>query len=47
MINIDTGEPDKLTSSHILQVMHEAIDDAANHNYPIYEGTKKFLVRRM
>ncbi|MEH2357050.1 hypothetical protein [Nostoc sp.] len=47
IINMATGEPDKLTSSHIFQVMHEAIDDAANHNYPPYEGTKKFLVRRM
>ncbi|WP_445631496.1 hypothetical protein [Nostoc sp. DSM 114167] len=42
-----TGEPDKLTSSHILQVMHEAIDNAPNHNYRPYEGTKKFLVRRI
>ncbi|MEH1815380.1 MAG: hypothetical protein V7K26_11820 [Nostoc sp.] len=41
------GDLDKLTSSHILQVMHKAIDDAANQNYPPYEGTKKFLVRRM
>jgi LL-diaminopimelate aminotransferase len=28
------GDPDKPTPSHILQVMHEAIDEAANHNYP-------------
>ncbi|WP_292859519.1 hypothetical protein [Nostoc sp. LPT] len=47
IINMATGDPDKLTSSHILQVMHEAIDDAVNHNYPPYQGTKKFRVRRM
>ncbi|MEH2043825.1 hypothetical protein [Nostoc sp.] len=44
IINMAAGDPDKLTSSHILQVMHEAIDDAANHNYPPYQGTKKFRV---
>lgn len=36
IINMATGDPDKLTSSHILQVMHKAIDDAANQNYPPY-----------
>ncbi|MHC5741106.1 MAG: hypothetical protein ACYTXT_04210 [Nostoc sp.] len=41
------GDPNRLTSSHILQAMHEVIEDAANHNYPPYEGTKKFRVRRM
>ncbi len=42
IINMAIGDPDKPTPSHILQVMHEAIDDAANHNYPPYQGTKEF-----
>lgn len=47
IINMAAGDPNRLTSSHILQAMHEVIEDAANHNYPPYEGTKKFRVRRM
>ncbi|MEH1999066.1 MAG: aminotransferase class I/II-fold pyridoxal phosphate-dependent enzyme [Nostoc sp.] len=42
IINMAIGDRDKPSSSHILQVMHEAIDDAANHNYPLYQGTKEF-----
>jgi LL-diaminopimelate aminotransferase len=36
------GDPEKPTPTHILQVMHEAIADAFNYNYPPYEGTKEF-----
>ncbi|MEH1942580.1 MAG: pyridoxal phosphate-dependent aminotransferase [Nostoc sp.] len=42
IINMAVGDPDKPTPSHILQVMHEAIDDASTHNYPPYQGTKEF-----
>ncbi|MDZ8184834.1 MAG: pyridoxal phosphate-dependent aminotransferase [Nostoc sp. ChiSLP02] len=42
IINMAIGDPDKPTPSHILQVMHEAIDNASMHNYPPYQGTKEF-----
>lgn len=42
IINMAVGDPDKPTPAHILQVMHEAIDDATNYNYPPYEGTQEF-----
>ncbi|MBE9006040.1 LL-diaminopimelate aminotransferase [Fortiea sp. LEGE XX443] len=42
IINMAVGDPDKPTPAHILQVMHEAIDDATNHNYPPYEGMQEF-----
>lgn len=41
IINIAVGDRDKATPSHILQVMHEAIHNAANHNYPPYQGFLK------
>lgn len=42
IINMGVGDPDKPTPAHIVQVMHEAIDDASNHNYPPYQGTQEF-----
>ncbi|MCF2148771.1 LL-diaminopimelate aminotransferase [Desmonostoc muscorum LEGE 12446] len=42
IINMAIGDPDKPTPNHILQVMHEAIEDASMHNYPPYQGTKEF-----
>ncbi|AFY43294.1 pyridoxal phosphate-dependent aminotransferase [Nostoc sp. PCC 7107] len=42
IINMAVGDPDKPTPAHILQIMHEAIDDAATHNYPPYEGMQEF-----
>ncbi|BAY91797.1 MULTISPECIES: pyridoxal phosphate-dependent aminotransferase [unclassified Tolypothrix] len=42
IINLAIGDPDKPTPAHILQAMHEAIDDAATHNYPPYQGTQEF-----
>ena len=42
IINMGVGDPDKPTPGHILQAMHEAIDDPATHNYPPYQGTKDF-----
>jgi len=29
----------QIDSAHIVQAMHEAIDDPATHNYPPYQGT--------
>jgi LL-diaminopimelate aminotransferase len=42
IINMGVGDPDKPTPAHIVQVMHEAIDDASNHKYPPYQGTPEF-----
>jgi LL-diaminopimelate aminotransferase len=42
IINLAVGDPDKPTPTHILQVMHEAIDDVSTHNYPPYQGTQAF-----
>ncbi|AFY50000.1 aspartate/tyrosine/aromatic aminotransferase [Nostoc sp. PCC 7524] len=42
IINMAVGDPDKPTPAHILQAMHEAIDDTANHNYPPYQGMQAF-----
>ncbi len=42
IINMGVGDPDKPTPAHILQAMHEAIEDPATHNYPPYQGTKEF-----
>ncbi|GAC1479490.1 MAG: LL-diaminopimelate aminotransferase [Chamaesiphon sp.] len=42
IINMGVGDPDKPTPAHIVQAMHEAIDDPATHNYPPYQGTKDY-----
>lgn len=42
VINIGVGDPDYPTPAHIVQAMHEAIDDSSNHNYPPYQGTKDY-----
>ncbi|WP_254565530.1 pyridoxal phosphate-dependent aminotransferase [Oscillatoria sp. HE19RPO] len=42
IINMGVGDPDKPTPAHILQAMHEAIEDPATHNYPPYQGTQEF-----
>ncbi len=42
IINMGVGDPDRPTPVHIVQAMHEAIDDPATHNYPPYQGTKDF-----
>ncbi|BAY26233.1 aspartate aminotransferase [Calothrix sp. NIES-2100] len=42
IINLAVGDPDRPTPTHILQVMHEAIDNPSTHNYPPYQGTQEF-----
>lgn len=42
IINLAVGDPDRPTPAHILQVMHEAIDNPSTHNYPPYQGTQAF-----
>lgn len=42
IINLAVGDPDQPTPSHIVKVMHGAIDDPSTHNYPPYQGTSEF-----
>jgi len=42
IINLAIGDPDKPTLAHIVQAMHEAIEDPATHNYPPYQGTQEY-----
>ncbi|MFE1748154.1 pyridoxal phosphate-dependent aminotransferase [Coleofasciculus sp. H7-2] len=42
IINIGVGDPDRPTPAHIVQAMHEAIDEPSTHNYPPYQGTKEY-----
>lgn len=42
IINIGVGDPDKPTPAHIIQALHEAIEDPSTHNYPPYDGTQEF-----
>ncbi len=42
IINLGVGDPDSPTYKRIVDVMHKAIDDPKNHDYPPYEGTKAF-----
>jgi LL-diaminopimelate aminotransferase len=42
IINMAVGDPDKPTPAHILQAMHQAIDNPSTHNYPPYQGIKEF-----
>ena len=42
IINLGVGNPDKPTFAHILQAMHQSLDDNATHNYPPYQGIDEF-----
>ena len=42
IINLGVGDPDSPTYKRIIDVMHTAIDDPKNHDYPPYEGTKAY-----
>lgn len=42
IINMGVGDPDRPTPAHIVAAMHTAIEDAATHNYPPYQGTREF-----
>lgn len=42
IISLGIGDPDTPTFPHIVNTMHESIDDASTHNYPPYQGTKDF-----
>lgn len=42
IINLGIGDPDLPTPKHIVDAMHQAIDDPNTHNYPPYRGTLDF-----
>lgn len=42
IINLGIGDPDQPTPKHILDAMHAAIDQPANHRYPPFGGTKEY-----
>ncbi|ARV61381.1 LL-diaminopimelate aminotransferase [Nostocales cyanobacterium HT-58-2] len=42
IINLAKGAPDKPTPTHIVQAMHQAIENPSTHDYPPYRGTKEF-----
>ena len=42
IINLGIGDPDRPTPNHIVQAMHEAIEDSTNHHYPPYKGLKEY-----
>lgn len=42
IINMGVGDPDQPTPAHIVNAMHQAVDDPSTHNYPPYQGTKEY-----
>ena len=42
IISLGIGDPDTPTLPPIVEEMHKAIDNPANHDYPPYNGTEKF-----
>jgi LL-diaminopimelate aminotransferase len=42
VINLGIGDPDQPTPKHIVDAMHKAIDDPANHHYPPFGGMKEY-----
>ena len=42
VISLGVGDPDTPTLQPVINEMHKAIDDAKNHDYPPYNGTKEF-----
>ncbi len=42
IISLGVGDPDTPTIQSVVDAMHKAIDNPANHDYPPYNGTKDF-----
>ena len=42
VISLGIGDPDTPTLPPVVEAMHEAIDNPANHDYPPYNGTASF-----
>ncbi|MDX1988819.1 MAG: LL-diaminopimelate aminotransferase, partial [Candidatus Obscuribacter sp.] len=39
VINLGIGDPDQPTPRHIVEAMHDALENPANHHYPPFGGT--------
>jgi LL-diaminopimelate aminotransferase len=42
LIDLGIGDPDQPTPRHIVEALQKAASDAANHQYPSYEGMPRF-----
>lgn len=42
VINLGIGDPDQPTPKHIVDAMHDALNNPANHKYPPFGGTKEY-----
>ncbi len=42
VINMGIGDPDTATLQPVIDAMHDAVNDQANHDYPPYTGTLEF-----
>ncbi|MBK9202573.1 MAG: LL-diaminopimelate aminotransferase [Candidatus Obscuribacter sp.] len=42
VINLGIGDPDQPTPRHIVEAMHDALENPANQPYPPFGGTKEF-----
>lgn len=42
IINLGIGDPDQPTPKHIVDAMHDALNDPSTHNYPPYQGTADY-----
>jgi LL-diaminopimelate aminotransferase len=42
VINLGIGDPDEPTPAHIVEAMHKALDNPANHHYPPFGGMKEY-----
>ena len=42
VISLGVGDPDTPTPQHIIDAMHEAIEDPSTHRYPSYYGSESF-----
>ncbi len=42
IVNLGIGDPDRPTPKHIVDAMHNAINDPSTHNYPPYQGTDEY-----
>lgn len=42
VINLGIGDPDQPTPRHIVEAMHDALENPANHHYPPFGGMKEY-----
>ncbi|MCA0313392.1 MAG: LL-diaminopimelate aminotransferase [Candidatus Melainabacteria bacterium] len=42
VINLGIGDPDQPTPRHIVEAMHDAVENPVNHHYPPFGGSKEY-----